>query len=162
MTNDYWELLTTEDKTIRSLAVWVMSHADLVDLVDIQDHWLQLRVIPDWVIPRFHDYQGFFESFFESSHSSTRLTGYFGVNDYTLMMTTKTLEATFGNSLSPVSIDLDSHQLSVWVTDGGTGKSALVAGLSPMNYSRMLTSPESFPKFVRIGYEYEKGIYNYT
>ena len=161
MTNDYWEILTTEDKTIRELSVWAMSHPDLVDLVDIDNQWLQLRIIPDQIIPRFPEYRGFLKALTHSSE--TRLYGYFGgMEEYTLVMTTKTLEATFKGGLSPVSIDLDTGQLSVWVTDGGTGKSTLVAGLSPINYSRMLTDPGAFPRFVRIGYEYKKGIYNYT
>jgi hypothetical protein len=161
MTSDYWELLTNEEDIIRSLSVWVMSHTDLVDLVEIKDHWLQLRVIPDEIIPRFLDYQGFLESWSQSHRSKTKVNGYWGLSMYSLEFRPPMIEVIFEN-LSPVTIDLDTHQLSVWVTDGGTGKRTLVQGLSPINYSRMMSTPESFPKFVRIGYEYEKGIYNYT
>jgi hypothetical protein len=90
------------------------------------------------------------------------VTGYYqGIKIYVLGFCGNTIEAAF-NDLSPVIIDLDTRRLSVWVIDGGTGKSALIAGLSPVNYSRMMSNPENFPRFVRIGYEYEKGIYNYT
>ena len=161
MTNDYWELLTTDDDVIKDLAIWAIGHTDLVDLVDIDVHWLQIRVIPDEIIPRFPEYLEFLESW-KKSQSSIKVTGYYqGIKIYVLGFCGNTIEVTF-NDLSPIIIDLDTRRLSVRVIDGGTGKSTLVAGLSPINYSRMLTDPGVFPKFVRIGYEYEKGIYNYT
>lgn len=161
MTNDYWELLTTEDNIIRELSVWAMSHINLVDLVDIQEHWLQLRIIPDNIIPMFNDYQGFLVSWSQSHPSKTKVNGYWGLGMYSLELRPPTIEVIF-EDLSPVIIDLDTRKLSVWVIDGGTGKSTLIAGLSPINYSKMLSAPETFPKFVKIGYEHEKGIHNYT
>jgi hypothetical protein len=161
MTNDYWELLTTDDDVIKDLAIWAMGHTDLVDLVDIDVHWLQIRVIPDEIIPRFPEFLEFLESW-KKSQGSIKVTGYYqGIKIYVLGFRGNTIEATF-NDLSPVIIDLDTRRLSVWVIDGGTGKSTLVAGLSPINHSKMISNPEYFPRFVRIGYEYEKGIYNYT
>jgi hypothetical protein len=98
----------------------------------------------------------------KKSQGSVKVTGYYQeIKIYVLGFCGNTIEVTF-NDLSPVIIDLDTRRLSVRVIDGGTGKSTLVTGLSPINYSRMLTDPGAFPRFVRIGYEYEKGIYNYT
>lgn len=160
MTNDYWELLTTDDNLIRGLSVWIISHTDLVDLVNIEDNWLQLRIIPDYIIPRFSEYRGFIE-LCQKSTETLKVMGYFGVNEYSIGFYRDCIEMGFKN-FSPISIDLTSGKLSVWVIDGGTGKRSLVSGLSPMNYSSMQSFPESFPRFVRIGYEHEKGIHNYT
>lgn len=159
MTNDYWEFLTSEENIIREVSVWTMSHLDLVDQVDIENHWLQLRIIPDHIIPRFQDYRGFLWAWQKSKNS--RVIGHWESSKYSLEIYSGTIEVLFEN-LSPVTIDLDTHQLSVWVTDGSTGKSTLVKGLSPVNYSRIISKPETFPKFIQIGYLHEKGIYNYT
>ena len=158
MTNDYWELLTTDDSLIKGFSVWVISHTDLVDLVIIEDNWLQLRIIPDYIIPRLSEYRGFIELCLQSM-GILKVVGYFGINEYSISFYNNCIEIKF---LSPIVIDLASGKLSVWVIDGGTGKRSLVSGLSPMNYSSMQSFPESFPRFVRIGYEHEKGIHNYT
>ena len=160
MTNDYWELLTTDDSLIRGLSVWIISHTDLVDLVIIEDNWLQLRIIPDYIIPRFSEYRGFIE-LCQKSTGTLKVVGYFKVDEYSIGFYRDCIEMRFRN-FSPIVIDLASGKLSVWVIDGSTGKPSLVSGLSPVNYSSMQSFPESFPRFVRIGYEHEKGIHNYT
>ena len=161
MTNDYWEILTSEDDTIKNLSIWAISHMDLVDLVDIDENWLQLRVIPDDIIPKFSEYHGFLESWKKSKN--TKVTGYWGSSMYSLGIHDSTIDVVFEDStISPVIIDLDNHQISVWVTDGGTGKNTLISGLSPINYSKMLAYPETFPKFIKIGYEYKKDINHFT
>lgn len=161
MTNDYWELITTEDEIINSLSVWALSYQDLINLVEINTHLLRIQIIPDKIIPRFNDYLGFIKSWANSQKLLTKVTGCWKDSIYFLELRNNMIEVVFGN-LSPVIIDLDTHQLSVWVIDGGTGKYTLVSGLSPINYSKMISEPEIFPKFVRIGYEYKKGIYNCT
>lgn len=161
MTDDYWELTTIEEDTINALSAWAISHIDLVDLVELKVHWLKLRIIPDEIFSRFPDYQGFFEAWTASQSPITTVTGHCGNSTYCLEPHNNAIDIIF-DDLSPVIIDLDTHQLSIWVIDGGSGKSALVKGLSPINYSRMMSTPEIFPKFIRIGYEYEKSIYNYT
>lgn len=148
---DYWELLTKEEEVIRDLAIWVINHADLVDLVEFNADWLQLRIIPSEIIPMFQKYSGFLEAWEKSKHPYTKVTGYYKSQKYSLKLHDNMIEAIF-NGLSPIIIDLDARKLSIKVTDGATGESTLVAGLSPINYSKILSDPGVFPKFVRIGW----------